>query len=54
MVGDGRGNQPPDQVARDIAGDIGGKRAAGVHRAALLAEIGERQREGRRHAQPLQ
>ena len=52
-VGDGRRHQPPDQVAGDVAGDIGGERAAGVHRAALLAEIGQRQRERRGHAQPL-
>ena len=52
-VGDRGGNQPADQVARDIAGDIGRERAAGVHRAALFAEIGERQRKRRRHAQAL-
>ena len=51
---DDRGrHQPADQVAGDVAGDIGRERAAGVHRAALLAEIGQRQRERRRHAQAL-
>ena len=28
MVGDAGGNQPADQIARDIAGDVGGERAA--------------------------
>ena len=52
---DDRGrHQPSDQIAGDVAGDIGRKRAAGVHRAALFAEIGQRQRKGRRHAQALQ
>ena len=46
-------HQPADQIAGDVAGDIGGERAAGIHRAALLAEIGQRQRERRRHAQSL-
>ncbi len=53
IVHDGGGNQPADQVARNIAGDIGRERAAGVHRTALFAEIGQRQRKGRRHAQAL-
>ena len=53
MIGDAGRYQPADQVARDIAGDVAGERAAGVHRAALFAEIGKRQREGRRHAEPL-
>jgi hypothetical protein len=50
--GGGR-HQPPDQVARDIAGDIGRERAARVHRTALFAEIGQRQRERRGHAEAL-
>ena len=53
MVGDASRHQPADQIAGDIAGDIGRERAARIHRAALLAEIGERQSEGRRHAEPL-
>jgi len=53
MVGDARGHQPADQVARDIAGDVGGERAARVHRAAFLAEIGKRERECGGHAEPL-
>ena len=51
---DDRGrNQPPDQVARDVAGDIGRERAAGIHRTALFAEIGQRQRKRRCHAEAL-
>ncbi len=53
MVGDGRRDQPPDQVAGDVAGDVGGKRARRVGRAVMLAEIGKREGEGSRHAQPL-
>ena len=53
MVGDRGRDQAADEIARDIAGDVGGERAAGVHGAALLAQIGQRQREGGRHAQPL-
>ena len=53
IVGDRGRDQPADQIAGDVAGDVGGERAAGIHRAALLAEIGQRQREGRRHAQAL-
>jgi hypothetical protein len=52
-VGDRRRDQPADKVAGDIAGDVRGKCAAGVHRAALLAEIGEGEREGGCHAQAL-
>jgi hypothetical protein len=47
------GRQSRSQIARDITGDIGGERAASIHRAALLSEIGQRQRENRRHAQTL-
>ena len=53
MVGDGRGHQPPEEVARDVAGDVGGGGRGGVGGAAALAEIGERQREGGRHAEAL-
>jgi len=37
----------------DIARDVGGKRPRLILRAAIFAEIAKRQREGRRHAQPL-
>ena len=50
MIGDASRDQPPDQVARHIAGNIGSERAGGVHRAAFLAEIGEREGKGRCHA----
>ena len=53
MVGDGRRDQAPDQVAGDIAGDVGRERARRVGRAVVLAEIGKREGEGRRHAEPL-
>jgi hypothetical protein len=43
-------DQPSDQVARDISGDVSRERTAGVHGAALFAEISERQCKGRRHA----
>ena len=42
MIGDSRRNQPADQIACDVTGDVGRKCAACIHRAALLAEIGER------------
>ena len=53
MIGHRGRDQPADQVACDVAGDVGGKRAAGIHRAALLAQIGERERERRSHEQAL-
>ena len=53
MVGDAGRHQAAEQVAGDVAGDVGGERAGGVGCAAVLAEIGERQREGGRHAQAL-
>ena len=53
MVGDAGGDQPPDQIAGDVAGDIGGEGASRIGGGIVLAEIGQRQREGRRHAQSL-
>jgi hypothetical protein len=51
---DDRGrHQPPDQIAGDVAGDVGRERAACIHLIALLAEIGQRQRKGRGHAEAL-
>jgi hypothetical protein len=46
-------NEAAEQVARYIAGDVGGKCAARLYCAALLPEIGERQRECGCHAKPL-
>jgi hypothetical protein len=46
IVGQSRRDETPDQVACDVPRDVGGKRAASVHRAAPLAEIGKRQRKG--------
>ncbi len=53
MVGDRSGHQPPEEIAGDVAGDVGGRCRGGVRGAAALAEIGERQRESRRHEEPL-
>jgi hypothetical protein len=53
MVDECSRDKAADQIARDIAGDVGSKGPGGVRRAALLAEIGEGEREGRGHAQPL-
>ena len=53
MVGDRRRQQAPEQVAGDVAGDVGGERAGGVDGTAALAEIGQGQRERRRHEHAL-
>ena len=53
MVGDRRRQQTAEQVAGDVAGDVGGERAGGVAGAAALAEIGQGQRERRRHEHAL-
>ena len=54
MIGDAGGDQPPDQIARHIAGDVGGKGGSRIPRAVMLAEIGKGEGEGRRHAEALQ
>ena len=53
MVGESGGEEPAEEVARDVAGDVGREGAGRVHGVAMLAEIGEGQREGRGHAKPL-
>ena len=53
MVHERGRHQAAEQVARDVAGDIGGERACRVRRAAAFGQIRQREREGRRHAQPL-
>ena len=53
MIGEPRRQEAPEQVAGDVAGDIGRKRPGGVGHAAMLAEVCEGQRESRGHAQPL-
>ena len=53
MIGHRRGDEPSDEIAGDIAGDVGGRSRGGVDRTRMFAEIGERQREGGRHAQAL-
>ena len=47
-------HQAADQIARDVAGDIGGKGARRLRGAALLCEVRERERECGRHKQALQ
>ena len=47
------GAQPPDEVARDIAGDIGGEGAGQVLGGRMFAQMGEGQRECGGHAQAL-
>ena len=46
LVGDSCRDDAADQIARNIARDVCGESGAGVGRAALLAKIGECQREG--------
>jgi hypothetical protein len=53
MVCHRRRKQPAEQVAGDIAGDIGGEGRCGPARTAGLAQVGQRQRERSRHAEPL-
>ena len=53
MVGDGGREQAAEQVAGDVAGDVGGERPGGIAGAAVLAEIGQGQRERRRHEHAL-
>ena len=54
MIGDAGRDQPSDQVARNIAGDVGGEGRGRILRAVMLAEIGKGEGEGRGHAQALQ
>ena len=49
-AGDTCGQQSADQIAGDIPRDVRRERSPGIHRAALLAKIGQRQRESRCHA----
>ena len=53
MIGHARRDQAPDEVARHVAGDVGGEGAGRIGGAVMLAKISEREREGRRHAQSL-
>ena len=53
VLGHPGGDEAADQVARDVAGDVGGERAGGLLGAVALAEMRERQAEGRRHAEAL-
>src|ERR687887_366029 len=47
MIGERGREQPAEEVAGDVAGDVRRRRARRLAGAALLGEIGERQREGR-------
>lgn len=53
MVGDGGRQKASDKIAGDIAGNVGRKRPTSRHGAAFLAEIGQRQGEGRDHEHAL-
>ena len=53
MIGKCRRDQATEQIARDIAGDVGREGAGGVGSAALLAQVSERQGKGGRHAKAL-
>lgn len=53
MVDHAGGQQAAEQIGGDVARDVGGKGAGGIGGAGVLAEVGERQREGRRHAEAL-
>ncbi len=43
MIGKRGRDQATEEIARDIAGDVGGEGAGGIGSAALLAQVGERQ-----------
>ena len=53
MAGDGCGDETPDQIAGDIACDVGGEGAGLLFGIAIFSEVGERQREGGGHTQAL-
>src|SRR5215469_15522917 len=53
MMDECRGHQASEEVAGDVAGNIGGKGSGGVLGTALLGKIGERERERRGHEQAL-
>ena len=54
VVSDRRRDQPANQIACDIASDVGGKSAASVGCTALLAQISERECECGCHTKALQ
>src|SRR6516165_538606 len=53
IIGDRGRDETSDEVARHIAGDVGGGRGCGIDRAWMFAEMCECQRECRRHTQAL-
>ena len=53
VVRNRRRYETANEVARDIASDVGGEGATGVGCAALLAQICKRERKGRCHANAL-
>src|SRR3984957_8705825 len=53
MIRHTRRDETADQVTRNIAGDVGGERRRRVALDRMIAHISERERESRRHAQPL-
>src|SRR5262249_20870511 len=50
MIGKRRRHQAADEIARNIAGDVGGEGAGGGGSAAVLSQIGELQGKGGGHA----
>jgi hypothetical protein len=53
IVGYGRRDETPDQITCDVPRDVGRECAAGIHRAALLAQIGKSECKGRGYAEAL-
>ena len=53
MLGHPGGDEAADQVARHIAGDVGGERAGGLFGTIVLAQMRQRQAECGSHEEPL-
>ena len=53
VLGEAGCEEAAEEIAGDVPGDVGRERSAGIDRAAMLAQIREGEREGRRHAQAL-
>ena len=53
MISECRRHQSPEEVARDVAGNVGGEGAGGILGAAVLGEIGEGQGERGGHEHTL-
>ena len=53
VIGDVGGDEPADEIARHVPGDIGRKGVRRVRGLQAFAEIGQCQPEGGRHHKPL-